>query len=80
MAEAAGLSKADRIVRSTRLVVDNLPRVAEQWAGWAEDWQADFTVEWILVRAFPDWIGVSPYAQDRDAPRSRGVAQAGRSS
>ena len=34
MAEASELSKTDSILRNIRLFVDDLPRVAEDWAGW----------------------------------------------
>ena len=47
MAEAPELSKADIALRSTRQIVDWLPDVVVRWAGWNDDMQLDFTLEWM---------------------------------
>ena len=49
MAQASEVSKAGLILYNTQLVVDDLPCVAEDWDGWNEDIQADFTLEWMAL-------------------------------
>jgi hypothetical protein len=49
MAQASELSKADNILRITRLVIEDLDRAQEDWDTWDEDIQADFTFEWMGV-------------------------------
>ena len=49
MAETPELSKADNILRITRLVIEDLDRAREDWDSWTEDIQADFTLEWMGV-------------------------------
>lgn len=47
MAEASEMTKAAFLVSNVGLVVSDLPRVADEWATWPEDWQADYTLEWM---------------------------------
>lgn len=49
MAQAPEMSKGALILYNTQLVVDDLPCVAEDWDGWNEDIQADFTLEWMAL-------------------------------
>jgi hypothetical protein len=59
MAPAPEMSKTSLILYNTQLVVDDLPCVAEDWAGWNEDIQADFTLEWMAL------MTNLPYVLDR---------------
>jgi len=49
MAQTPELSTTDNILRTTRLVVDDLKDIASLWSTWSEDVQADYTLEWMGV-------------------------------